>query len=43
MTPGENPLGGTELPDLDLPTATLWGIIVACLGLAILAFAWRPL
>jgi hypothetical protein len=43
MTPGEHRLGDTELPDLDLPTATLWGIIIACLGLAFLAFAWWPL
>jgi hypothetical protein len=43
MIPGEHPLRGTESPDLDLPTATLWGIIIACLGLALLAFAWWPL
>jgi hypothetical protein len=43
MIPGEHPLRGAESPDLDLPTATLWGIIIACLGLALLAFAWWPL
>ena len=25
------------------PTATLWGIVIACLGLTFLAFAWWPL
>ena len=43
MTPDEYRLGRTELPDLDLPIATLWGIIIACLGLGFLAFAWWPL
>ena len=43
MTSDEHPLDGVEWPDLDLPTATLWGIIIACLGLAFLAFAWWPL
>jgi hypothetical protein len=39
MTQDELPPDGAELTDLDLPTATLWGIIIACLGLACLAFA----
>ena len=41
MTQDEHPLDGLEGPDLEIPrTATLRGIIVACLGLAVLAFAW---
>ena len=43
MTPNEYPLDGAEWSDLDPPTATLWGIIAACLGLTVLAFAWWPL
>jgi hypothetical protein len=43
MTQDEHPLDRAEWPDLDPPTATLWGIIVGCLGLAVLAFAWWPL
>ena len=39
----EYPLDGAEWADLDSLTATLWGIMVACLGLAFLAFAWWPL
>jgi hypothetical protein len=43
-TPDEHRLDGLEWPDLETRrTATLWGIIVACLGLAVLAFAWWPL
>ena len=43
MTQDEHPLDGLEGPDLEIPwTATLWGIIVTCLGLAVLAFAWCP-
>ena len=43
MTPHEHSLDGLERPDLDPRTATLWGIVVACLGLTVLAFAWWPL
>jgi hypothetical protein len=43
MTPHEYPLDRAEWPDSDPPTATLWGIVIACLGLAFLAFAWWPL
>ncbi|MGB6562720.1 MAG: hypothetical protein WBE69_08960 [Candidatus Binataceae bacterium] len=43
MTPSEHPLDRAEWPDSDPPTATLWGIMVACLGLAVLALAWWPL
>ena len=43
MTPDEHPLDGAEWPDLDPRNATLWGIIVACFGLAFLALAWWPL
>jgi hypothetical protein len=39
----EHQLDGAESPDLDPPTPTLWGIVVACLGLAVLALAWWPL
>jgi hypothetical protein len=43
MTQDEHPLDGLEGPDLEIPrTATLWGIIVTCLGLAVLAFALFP-
>jgi hypothetical protein len=41
--PEEHPLDGAEWPDLEAPTATLWGIIIACLGLILVAFAWWPL
>jgi hypothetical protein len=43
MTPSEHPLDRAEWPDSDPPTATLWGIMVACFGLAVLALAWWPL
>ncbi len=43
MTPDEYPLDGLEWPNLDPRIATLWGIIAACLGLTVLAFAWWPL
>jgi len=41
MTPDEHPLDGAEWADLH-PTATMWGIIVASLGLALLAYVWWP-
>ena len=37
MTPDEHPLDRAERPELDPSSATLWGIMVACLGLAVLA------
>jgi len=45
MTPDEHPLDRAERPELDPSSATLWGIMVACfglavLGLAVLALAW---
>jgi hypothetical protein len=43
MTPNEHPRDGLEWLDLEMPrNMTLWGIIVACLGLTVLAFAWWP-
>jgi len=36
----EHPLGRAEWPELDPSTATLWGIMIACFGLAVLALAW---
>ncbi len=43
MTQDQHPLDDAERTDLDPPTATLWGIIVAGFGLAVLALAWWPL
>jgi hypothetical protein len=48
MTPDEHPLDRAEWPELDPSTATLWGVMVACSGLAVLALAvlalaWRLL
>ena len=43
MTPDEHPLDGAEWPELHTPTTTLWGIMVACFGLAVLALTWWPL
>jgi hypothetical protein len=43
MNQDEQSLDGTELTDLHPPTATLWGIVLACFGLAVLMFAWWPL
>jgi hypothetical protein len=40
MTPDEHPLDRAEWPELDPSTATLWGIMVARFGLAVLALAW---
>jgi hypothetical protein len=42
-TPDEHPLDDAKWPDLDPSTATLWGIITASCGLAVLAFVWWPL
>ena len=43
MGPDEHPLDGAAGPGMDPSIATLWGIIAACFGLAILALAWWPL
>jgi hypothetical protein len=43
MTQDEHPPDCAEWTDLDPRTATLWGIIVACFGLAVLVFVWWPL
>ena len=40
---GFEPLHEDERHDLDPRTATLWGIVAACLRLIVLAFAWWPL
>lgn len=39
MTPDEHPLDRAEWPELDSSTATLWGTMVACFGLAVLVLA----
>ena len=36
----KHPLDDAKWPDLDPSTATLWGIITASCGLAVLAFVW---
>ena len=43
MPPDEHPLERAEWPELDRSTATLWGMVVACFGLAVLALTWWPL
>jgi len=43
MTQDDHPPDAAEWTDLDPRTATLSGILVACIGLAVLVFAWWPL